>query len=419
MAIILSTSAISANDGFLERQLSTIPAVVVGYSLDTATKAIESMILCDQDSSDTGNWSSDIEGSPWNKRGWTLQERSISTRMLHFCKTKLYFECRGCLKSEENEPLERYKPRTFEMWPRGGMEKSQVAQLRDSKIEAERREKLCKRWIRAVTEYSQRRLTKETDRLVAINALAEEMSTSVDDIYIPYAGMWIGQLRRDLLWQVMGPPRSTNDKDLAPSWSWASLGAGIHWDAGGVRDNSSNRPLPQSSFQVLDVANLTKLPESSVMNRRFLKVKAFLKPIAFILECDNHDRWINASRFKFPYDVFIPKASSADDETLGSLVSALSLAERNLAVEAGDFIQFAEARLDLDDKDDLTKSQRSLCYLHVDRARPSGLILEAMAGFPATWKRVGVATVYNFSTGDLFMDSLFEESEYQIEVTIL
>jgi hypothetical protein len=101
------------------------------------------------------------------------------------------------------------------------------------------------------------------------------------------------------------------------------------------------------------------------------------------------------------------------------LVSALSLAERNLAVEAGDFIQFAEARLDLDDKDDLTKSQRSLCYLHVDRARPSGLILEAMAGFPATWKRVGIATVYNFSTGDLFMDSLFEESEYQIEVTIL
>ena len=418
MAIPLSTSAISANDGFLERQLSNIPAVVVGYSLDTATKAIESMILCDQGSLGTGNWLSDIEGSPWNKRGWTLQERSMSTRMLHFCKTKLYFECRGCLKSEENEPLERYKPRIFEMWPRGNMEKSQVAELRDSKIKAERREELYKRWIGTVAEYSQRRLTKESDRLVAINALAAEMSTSVDDIYIPYAGMWVGQLRRDLLWQVVGPPRSTNDKDLAPSWSWASLNAGIHWDAGVVRDNSSNRSFPQYSFQVLDVANLPKLPESSVMYRHFLKVRAFLKPIAFILECDNHDRWIGASRFKLPYDVFIPKATSADDETLRYLVSALSLAERDLAAEAGDFIQFAEARLDLDDKDYLTKSLRSLCYLHVNQAHPSGLILEAMAGSPATWKRVGVATVYNYSTGDLLMDSLFGESERQIDVTI-
>ena len=155
------------------------------------------------------------------------------------------------------------------------------------------------------------------------------------------------------------------------------------------------------------------------MRRHSLTVKGFLKPIAFILECDNHDRWINGSRFKFPFDAFIPNATSADDETLKTLVSQLSLAERNIAAEGGDFIQFADVCLDLDDKDDLTKSQRSVCYLHVDRARPSGLIIEVMAGFPATWKRVGVATVYNYSTGDLFMNPLFGESEPQVEVTIL
>ena len=134
-----STSAISANDGFLERQLSTIPAVVVGYSLGTPTETAHSMILCDQDSSDIGNWSSDLEGSSWNKRGWTLQERSVSTRMLHFCNTKLYFECRGCLKSEENEPLERYKPRTFEMWPRADIETLQVGAATRSKVQNTKR----------------------------------------------------------------------------------------------------------------------------------------------------------------------------------------------------------------------------------------------------------------------------------------
>jgi hypothetical protein len=156
-----------------------------------------------------------------------------------------------------------------------------------------------------------------------------------------------------------------------------------------------------------------------VVHCHFLKAKAFLKPIAFILECDPDDRWITGSRFKFPYDVFIPKASTAYDETLDSLVSILSVAERNLSVEAGDFIQFAEARLDLDDIDDLTKSRRSLCYLHVNRARPSGLILEAVIGSPATWKRVGVATVFNFKTGDLFVDPLFAENELLVEVTII
>jgi hypothetical protein len=156
-----------------------------------------------------------------------------------------------------------------------------------------------------------------------------------------------------------------------------------------------------------------------VIPRHFLKVSALLKPIAFILECDTDDWWINGSRFKFPYDVFIPNTSTAYNETPASWLAALSLAERNLAVEAGDFIQFAEARLDLDDTDDLTKAQRSLYYLHVRRGRPSGLILEAVAGSPATWKRVGVACIFDFKTGDLFVDHLFAEDEPLVEITIL
>ncbi|KIN03019.1 hypothetical protein OIDMADRAFT_97469, partial [Oidiodendron maius Zn] len=37
----------------------------------------------------------DVDRSRWNTRGWTMQERSLSTRSVHFCKNKIYFECRS------------------------------------------------------------------------------------------------------------------------------------------------------------------------------------------------------------------------------------------------------------------------------------------------------------------------------------
>jgi hypothetical protein len=390
-------------------------AIKVGYSLDTTGKPAASMILCEHDSSDSGNWSSDIEGSQWNKRGWTLQERSVSTRMLHFCKTKLYFECRGCLRSEEKEPLGR--ARTFEMWPRD--DKFQDWPFEDPKTKTERRKRLYKRWIHAVTEYSQRRLTKETDRLLAIQVLAGEMSASVDDVYISYAGMWLSQLERELLWQVLSRPRSVRNHYIAPSWSWASLDAAIKWEAGSVDPKPSNSSVPRGSFRVLQVID-TRVSQVPLHP---LKVKAFLQPIAFILECDNDDRWINGSRFTFPYDIYIPQYSlRSRDCTQGSgvetSVADLSIAERRKAVEEQTFIKISEARLDFDDNDDLTKSHRLLSYLHISHAIPSGLVLEAVTDMEGTWKRVGVATVFK-NNGDLFVDPCFTESVEPLEVTII
>lgn len=374
------------------------------------------MVICAEDPSGTGNWISDIEGSPWNKRGWTLQERSVSTRMLHFCKTKLYFECRHCLRSEENESLGRYTPRTFELWPRAENANSLDALPQDIETELRRREDFHRRWIRAVTEYSQRRLTKETDKLLAIQVLAAEMSTSVDDTYIPYAGMWKQQLQRELLWQVLGPPRSIEEKYLAPSWSWVSIDAAIKWEAGYVPTKPSSSSMNCIPFQVLETASVT-LMEGPTSARGPLKVKAFLKPLAFALECQNDDRWINGSRFTFPYDLFVCTPSVPTEE-IETSISSLSTAERHTAVENGHFIKFAEGRLDLDDKDDLTKSVRSLFYLHVDHAQPSGLILEPVTDVEGIWKRVGVATVFT-KDKDLFIDPCFPQCQQTVQVTII
>lgn len=410
-----STSATSSHDGFLDRELSKIPAVKVDYSLDTDSSTSNSFILSAFDDAEAGAWVGDIEGSLWNRRGWTCQERKLSTRMLHFCKNKLYFECRACLRSEENEPLN--DSRQFQLWPRNEdwMQKStdSVSPDADSMLKG----KMYKLWTKGVTEYTQRLLTKDSDKLPAIQSIAAEMSTTISDIYIPSAGMWEGNLQHDLLWQVIDGPTYTPIKYRAPTWSWASLDARILWKELHVHPKKSHSSLSRASFEVLEIADL----DFEDTPRAFLKVKACLKPLAFMIECGYEDRWVFGSRGVFPYDIFISTSSPAqpDPPEFSTPPWPLSLTDRDTAIEQGQFTKFAEGHLDLDDKDGLTSSRRTLYYMHIDNAcRPSGLILESVEDVDGMWKRVGVAAVFT-EWSDLFLEPCFGENEGPVEFTII
>ena len=65
----------------------------------------------------------DIE--PLNKRGWTLQERYLSPRVVHYGKDQLFFECKGGMIGEDGsrfqsyfstESLLRYRSRKSSSW---------------------------------------------------------------------------------------------------------------------------------------------------------------------------------------------------------------------------------------------------------------------------------------------------------------
>lgn len=42
-----------------------------------------------------------IQGSPWDKRGWTFQERLLSRRCLIFAEGLIYFQCRSTVMSQD------------------------------------------------------------------------------------------------------------------------------------------------------------------------------------------------------------------------------------------------------------------------------------------------------------------------------
>jgi hypothetical protein len=408
-----STSATSAHDGFLERDLSMIPAAKVEYQLDTNPSTSNSFILSTYDDAEAETWSGDVNNCPWNTRGWTLQERSLSTRMLHFCKNKIYFECRTCLRSEENEPLEII--RGFQLWPRYEEWMEPSSDSESESAHSSLKARMYDIWRSAVMEYTRRRLTKDSDKLPAIQSMAAEMTAAINDAYISFAGMWRGHINHDLLWQVSDGPRSIPATYRAPSWSWASLDAKISWADAPVQTKPSHSSVSPALFNVLDVIDFS----AGIAYSYFLKLKARLKPLAFITECDNDERWVFGSRTTFPYDLFIPTAISAQPSSLSRSESGLSLQERQKAIKQGCFAKFAEGSLDLDDKDGLTSSQRVFTYLHVNHAsRPSGLILESVSNREDVWRRVGVATVFNVQS-DLFREPAFTEVELPVEISII
>jgi hypothetical protein len=372
------------------------------------------MILFIRDDSDSGSLMGDIEGCPWNRRGWTMQERSLSTRILHFCKNKLYFECRTCIASEENEGLQ--KLRFFHMWPRNEDWMHQPAgNASESADDATTQKKWYERWTQIISEYSRRSLTKDFDKLPAIQGIAAEMSANIHDTYIPFAGMWKHNLKHDLLWQFEDSPVLVPSKYRAPTWSWASLDAKVIWSKGHVSPSSSHSSISRALFEVLIISDNAEMVEGN----HFLKVRAFLKPLSFASECDYDDRWFYGDRGVFPYDLFVPAPSTNLTVALESLAASLSLGDRHGAIENRHFVKFAEARLDLDDKDGLTMSQRRLSYLHVDNAcRPSGLILEPVKGANGIWRRVGVATIFG-KWSNLFVEACFAENEESVQVTIV
>jgi hypothetical protein len=391
-----------------------VPAIKIGYSLGEGSEASNSMILYIRDNSDSGSLIGDIEDSPWNRRGWTMQERSLSTRILHFCKNKLYFECRSCIATEENDGFQDL--RFFQMWPRNEDWIQQTTSGASEAADSQPRKQWYERWVSTVSEYCRRSLTKDFDKLPAIQGIAAEMSANIHDTYIPFAGMWRQNMKHDLLWQVGDGPVSTLSNYRAPTWSWASLDARVAWTEKPATPESPSSWATSAPFEIVDIGERNSGIGSCAY---FLTARALLKPIAFLTECGGDERWVYGNRGVFPHDLFARNRAADCNIPLDSLAHLSPEARRREAAGNRQIVKFAEGRLDLDDKDGLTTSQRRLFYLHVDSSyRPSGLILESMGHQIGDWKRVGVATVFG-TRSNIFWEHCFTEDEVPVQVTIV
>ena len=164
---------------------------------------------------------SKLNDMPLNTRAWTLQERYLSRRLLHFSQDQTYWEC-SFLAGERGVAVKRV---------------SSLDGLLDGLLDKEyggRRSSTTPPWIDAwstlVERYSERKLTIDRDRLPALAGLARQVAERTGDRYC--AGLWQSSFAYGLCWagyfkHSETPPKYEPERFLGPSWSWVSVNAPV------------------------------------------------------------------------------------------------------------------------------------------------------------------------------------------------
>ncbi|KAL6690729.1 heterokaryon incompatibility domain-containing protein [Trichoderma pleuroticola] len=157
-----------------------------------------------------------------NRRGWVLQERILSPRVLHFTRHQLFWECNSLLASDIRPQGETINPASAGDM-RGILSASSSAALPDDTMKA--------LWYDVVRQYSATSLSFSGDRLLAVSALAERysiVSLQSPDEYV--AGIWMSHLPLALVWRRIpqteapsAPSQNLKQEQIAPTWSWAAL----------------------------------------------------------------------------------------------------------------------------------------------------------------------------------------------------
>lgn len=172
--------------------------------------------------------------APLNSRGWTMQERLLSRRILHFGAHEMVWECKasadcecGGISHDFSWGQDRDTPMLAFDKAKDVVTKSSTLQIYASAGEYIRDPEFTAAWMRLVSMFTTRQLTHDTDRLPAMSALAQRLSEG--KTYL--AGMWCEDLPWHLAWRPLAPDSEKYKVKpyTGPSWSWVSNVDPINW----------------------------------------------------------------------------------------------------------------------------------------------------------------------------------------------
>lgn len=151
-----------------------------------------------------------------SKRGWVFQEHMLAPRIVHFSEDQLFWQCQT-LEASESCPVG--PALVTDMSSKLSTNRPSLRHLR---LSAETQD-LRSYWGTIVMQYTDRSLTRKTDRLIAISAIASEAAKmfSPADMYL--AGLWSSSLEQMLLWHGVPGSNQLSSVYVAPTWSWAHI----------------------------------------------------------------------------------------------------------------------------------------------------------------------------------------------------
>ncbi|VUC20080.1 unnamed protein product [Clonostachys rosea] len=193
-------------------------------------------------------WESDIENSPLSSRGWVVQERFLSPRIIHFTPNQIYWECLESIRCSSDPEgkllsLGTKERRCLETtnYKSSRLELAQAAPAPSRP--GEHPQYLHHRhWGAMVSIYIGCHLTEESDRFIAMSGIAKAFRQVKGDTYL--AGLWKRTLHTDLSWETSAcrGTQTRRNRAYAPSWSWVSI-VGDHVGLNIPRNKFSNLPV--------------------------------------------------------------------------------------------------------------------------------------------------------------------------------
>jgi len=180
---VITIAASGARDGsegcFMERNSSqetiAIPYTAQGASTPIQGEFVYVALFPDQEICS-------IDQAPLGERAWITQEWMLSPRIVHFTQARMIWVCKTVIEAEDGEPAAR----SDEQWllPRVrayyDAKFTTKAQKTDSFEDARQ---FFADWCSLVATYTSRKLTRDSDKPIAIQGLATEISDLVGDRY--------------------------------------------------------------------------------------------------------------------------------------------------------------------------------------------------------------------------------------------
>ncbi|KAI0154572.1 heterokaryon incompatibility protein-domain-containing protein [Xylariaceae sp. FL1272] len=163
------------------------------------------------------------QDGPLATRAWALQESMLATRQLHYGKHQIYWKCHAGYQFADGCPsrdrLPDIKHPTIQS----------ICQnfSQDTTAPVPNRETILHEYYSLVEEYCSRLLTKDSDKLPAFSALAENIHRYLGGYYL--AGLWDFDFPKGLAWWCETPDARHNTEYRAPSWSWAATNSRIRY----------------------------------------------------------------------------------------------------------------------------------------------------------------------------------------------
>jgi len=221
---IVATIATSADEGFLVKRPSYVHLALMNAWKNEPGRALHFSYPQYLNRGETN-----INKSTWNSRGWTLQERLLSGRVVFFTHHGTWFECRGANWTDgkridsADSPRTRFPPTTSTL-------------PNDKKSREEgwgNQSSTTWQWYLIVKDYMARRLTYAGDRLPAISGIAASFSRYLTaDAYL--IGLWRTDICRGLLWRRLHVHLSDagvyhHQPGDYPSWTWCGMNYKVFW----------------------------------------------------------------------------------------------------------------------------------------------------------------------------------------------